>query len=296
MIRAALPVALFFVAALFAAPVSLLFAQNSAFTNVNCNAPGVSLQQHIDNAPAGATLGITGPCVGPFIIRRDVLLVGGVIHSLSAPNGSNFVLLIKEGASVRMHDLRFNAQGVSTGIQVLEGSTLVAGANVLIENALDWGIGVGQNSTLTLGESSLRYNGNGLQLADSSHATISGSSISDNVSFGISVEASSTANIQNSQILNNGHTGLFIEASSVATLVGTTISGNGFIGVRVEFANTGLHIGGAPSTIENNSPIDVSCIPGSFIAVSQPVISGTKLSDIEAGCMVRPDPASIFVP
>ena len=294
MSRMKLAVIVSFVAALFAAPVSL-FAQGSAFTNVNCNAPGVHLQQHIDNAPTGATLGILGSCAdGPFIIRRDVLLVGGLVHSLSSPNGSNYVLLITEGARVRMHDLRFNAQGVHKGIVVKDGSTLVAGANVAVENALGVAINVIENSTLTLLDSRLRLNSSGLTLSDSSHASIGWSSISDNSFLGVTLEAGSTVTIHDTQIMNNGHSGLLIKGLSVATLNdNTTISGNQFVGLRVEFAHSGVRIFGAPSTIENNSPIDVACISGSFMEVAQPVISLTKLAGIDPGCMV---PAPIFVP
>jgi Right handed beta helix region len=282
----------------FDAPGSPLFAQTSAFTNVNCNAPGVRLQQHLDNAPTGATLGIVGSCAdGPFSIRRDVALVGGAIHSLSAPNGSNYVLVITEGARVRMRDLGINAQGVQLGIQINGGSSLVA-RNLTVENALRLAMEVVANSTLTLLDSRLRLNSSGLTLSDSSQASIASSSISDNSFLGVTLEAGSTVTMHDTQIGNNGHTGLLIKGLSVASLTdNTTISGNQFMGVRVEFANTGLRIfnqPSMPSTIESNSPIDVSCVPGSFIEVSHPVISSTKLADIDPACMVRSLP--IFAP
>jgi hypothetical protein len=195
-----------------------------------------------------------------------------------------------------MNDLRFNAQGVGAGISVEEGSTLVAGANVSIENAVGVAIGVIENSTLKLTNSSLRHNQSGLTINDSSHASIVGSSISDNNFLGITLEAGSTATIVNTQIRNNGHSGVLIKGASVASIIdGTNISGNGFIGVRAEFANTGLRFFGGLSTIENNIPIDVSCLPGSFIEGAGQVISSTKLADVDPGCMVRP-PGSIFAP
>ncbi len=286
-----------FVATLFAAPVSPLFAQDRPRIPVNCGAPGTRLQTFLDSVPVGAVLRITGSCAnGPFVITRDVKLIGGLNATLSAPTNTSPVLVIGEGARVEMQDMRINAEGVGEGIHLLNGSTLVAG-RITVESALGVALNVTENSTLQLTESSLLHSDTGLSMIDNSHATIWGSFINDHTTFGVALDKASTADIRDTQMTRNGReenagAGLYVEALAHATIAGNTISHN-FIGIRMEFGYAGLQLGGG-DTIEENVATDVACEATVFIRVSQTEFSHTKQTSIDPGCIVRGEP--IFLP
>ena len=104
-------------AALLAMLVSPLHAET-----VNCNSEGKDLQKAIDHAPVGATLFISGNCdTGPFLLSRDIELIGIGSPTLSAPGGG-FATVNIQRTSVTLQNLTIDATGTEIGIYFEGGS------------------------------------------------------------------------------------------------------------------------------------------------------------------------------
>jgi nitrous oxidase accessory protein NosD len=83
----------------------------AATTAVNCSA--MNLQTAIDNVGPGATLAVTGTCLGNFTIDKNLSLLGQGTAVLDGQHGGT-TLTVSSGATVRIANLTItdgNASG-----------------------------------------------------------------------------------------------------------------------------------------------------------------------------------------
>src|SRR5690349_18398775 len=83
-------------------------------TLVDCSADASALQPAINAASSGATLTVTGICVGIFTIDKDLTLTRGGSAATLDGNGTRTVLAIQPGASVTLDRLIITGGGEFT--------------------------------------------------------------------------------------------------------------------------------------------------------------------------------------
>lgn len=266
------------------ATVSPLFAQSEGGANVNCDSNGVSLQNKIDNASIGATLYISGHCDdGPFVIRKNLGLIGFGSATLSAPIGSNWVVVV-EDATVKLSNLNIDADGANTGILFVGASALIP--TVVVEDATNVGIDVASSSSVRICcGSEIRNNGNiGIEIRESSNGGVADTTIEGH-SVGLNVDMAGSANTANN-IINGNDYGIIVTEKSSIFLGGSTIT----------HSINGLTVGthglvrtvSPPNTFGSNSGVDVVCgNRGTLEFQDGPQVSTTTgTTDDDGSCLI----------
>jgi hypothetical protein len=169
-------------------------APAAAPIKVKC--PADDLQSAIDSAPAGATIHVTGTCVGNFSIAKDLTLIGVGAGATLDGNGTGRVVFIPDGTSA---------------------ATMIALDNFTITN--------GDIDTCACGPYGPGIYNGGATL------TVKGSTVTNNTGFinsGGGIYSDGTLLVKNSTITANGpaDNGAGIENDGNATVVNSTISGN----------------------------------------------------------------------
>ena len=247
---------------------------------VNCNSPNVDLQDAIDDAEAGATLDVKGPCDdGPyFIFGKNLNLRGfGGGATLSAPAGSDIVLIIR-GATVTLRDLTIDADDTGVGISI-EGTSIEVDG-VVVEDASGEGLRVDGSSFAIVTNSEFNNDNVGVAITGSSNAFLFGNTMQNNVSVGIVVALDSSATVQDNDIINNG-VGLVVTKMSSAILADNLIENNSGPGILIANQYGYLSTESLPNIIQGNTP-DVEC-QARGIFEAQVTNASTTLSTIISG-------------
>lgn len=174
--------------------------------------PGQSLQNIIENAPAGAVI-----CLVP----------GMWTQSMSVQDK----ILTLWGAGRDQTILMGTASTPSDGITI-SGGSIVTLRGLAIYN-FRHGIVARGSSRVVLHDAQVSGNaGYGVYALGTTHTTVENSQISYNLG-GVTVQDSAHSVIQYSQILNNKEDGIRLDFASTAWLVSNIIESNGHYGVRV---------------------------------------------------------------
>ena len=222
--------------------------------------------------PMPVVISIHGTCTEFVTISRDnVTLHGDPSAALTAPNGgSDLVTVNANGVTLENLTLTGGNYGVrnnhvlnlainnsviqgsqSDGVHVLIGDTRLVGSTV--QNAGGYGIYAVRGGTVAVTVNSHVLSNAGAGIYGVQHAafTIVGSTISDNGSHGVFLDAASQGSIINSTIANNGRdpnqdgNGIHVYQSQATIASGNNILNNRQDGIAV--------IGGAVATIDNNN-------------------------------------------
>lgn len=241
--------------------VSLFASTGSAAQkNAKCDL-GQSLQAVIDSSNPGDVINVTGSCSdGPFVVNKDLTLVGDAELSASSP-GNNDVISVSNGASVGFRDLAVTADGQVVGFHVINGSS-VRFLNVFVSGASEPGINIDESSTARIELSELRDNGRGVQVTGTSNAGIIRTVIQENDN-GVFVGQFSSVALDESNVSNNEEGGLVISV------------GNSYGAMNTRGAN--------PSTVQDNGT-DVICGAGGVFAVPVKLDSETGTTFIDPDC------------
>ncbi|MFG2329160.1 hypothetical protein ACGFMM_05990 [Streptomyces sp. NPDC048604] len=137
---------------------------------VDCWKNPAALRLAIDSATAGETLKVSGTCTGPFVITRNLNLIGADKAVLDGNFAGSTVSVGGAGVRVRLHDLTIingtgnvvNNQNLGGGILNNAGSTVEVTGTELRNNAAQFGGGIANLSVaggaVTLDHSVLRDN------------------------------------------------------------------------------------------------------------------------------------------
>lgn len=251
---------------------------------VKCNSPNVDLQDAIDDAKAGATLDVTGPCDdGPyFIFGKNLNLRGfGGGATLSAPAGSDIVLIIR-GATVTLRDLTIDADDTGVGISV-EGSSIEV-KRVVVEDASAEGLRVDGSSFAIVTNSVFDNDGVGVVITGSSNAFLFGNTMQNNGNVGIVVNLNSSATVQDNDIINNV-VGLLVTKMSSAILADNLIENNTGPGILIANQYGYLSTESLPNTIQGNTP-DVECQARGIFEAQVTNASATAIISKSPDCTV----------
>lgn len=281
--------ALFATAAMFAGVFAFSISTAQA-QSVNCNSPSEDLQKEIDSAKSGSELRVVGNCDdGPYVIRKDLTLVGNPNATLSTQSGGSHVLIILDHA-VQVLSLTVDAQGTQAGGIIASGASVEI-RDVVVDGASNTGIQVSESSSARIEDSTIRNNGIGVLIFGSAHALLQRNDIYGNTFDGVSLTLSSSGNLgPGNDIYSNGQ-GVVVNGNSSIFLNGDTIrdnTRNGLFVVRSSFVNGGFP---AVNTIEDNgvgdpNVADVTCLSRGFLEFGTPNISSTKTTIISADCDV----------
>lgn len=129
--------------------------ESAADAPVRVNCPAADLQAAINNAPPGATLLVSGTCIGTFSIGKNLRLIGQGTAELNGNGNSAATVTIASGASVRLMSLTITG-GAGGGIRN-DGALTVRGSDVTGNGSITAG-GIVNNGTLTLNESPVTGN------------------------------------------------------------------------------------------------------------------------------------------
>lgn len=272
-------IAYFFAVLLFAAPSTLLAQVGTK--DVNCDAPGASLQAAINTAPAGSTIRIDGYCGrGPYFIFKDLTLIG---------TGPDKTVLATPGG---------------TGDRVLHvGRSKVELKHFKVDATVGYGIILEERTSGILEDVEVENGHPGILVYLTSYASVIASRVNRNV-LGIDIADSSSAWIESAQFLDNTHAGIRVRSSSALSLIATRVSG-GNIGLEaseystVEAIENLVRSNSGPGvlitrngsvkfhsdTVENNG-LDVRCDRGMAL-FEIPVASSTQTSLLDPACFVE---------
>jgi len=222
--------------------------------------------------PIPVVISIRGTCNEFVTISRDnVTLHGDPSAAITAPNGgSDLVVVNADGVTLENLTLTGGNYGVrnnhvlnlainnsviqgsqSDGVHVLIGDTRLVGST--IQNAGGYGIYAVRGGTVAVTVNSHVLSSAGAGVYGVQHAafTIFGSTISDNGSHGVFLDAASQGSIINSTIANNGRDpnqggdGIHVYQSQATITSGSNIVNNRQDGIGV--------IGGSVATIDNSN-------------------------------------------
>ncbi|MEU6666668.1 hypothetical protein [Streptomyces sp. NPDC046727] len=153
---------------------------------VNC--PAENLQTAINNAPAGSTLRVSGHCVGPFTINKNLTLTG-VDSAVLDGNHAGSTVTITGAVTVKLNRLRIiggRANPTGGGIRNIGATVTVSHSEISENTAAGSGGGIRNEGTLTLDDSIVRHNiagtlGGGIDnLGPNGRLIVTDSSIQDN--------------------------------------------------------------------------------------------------------------------
>jgi predicted outer membrane repeat protein len=227
-------------------------APAAAPIKVNC--PADDLQAAINSAPAGATIRVSGTCIGNFSIAKDLTLVGAGSGATLDGNGTGRVVYIPDGTS-------------ATTTIALEKLTITNG-NIDACPCGPYGPGIyNGGSNLTVKSSTVTNNTGHINLGGGiySYGTllVKSSTITANgpASAGAGIENDGIATVVNSNISDNiGDSGSGSGITSFGdtlTVTGSTLSGN--IGSR-----SGAAIYAGSGTVSIITSILTNNIAGSY--------------------------------
>jgi hypothetical protein len=171
---------------------------SAATINVHC--PQQDLQTKIDSAPGGATLLITGTCVGNFFLDKNLTLKGNPTATLDG-NDSGTTLTIPNTHTVHLIDLTITGGRAAVGAGINHNAGILTLNRVTVENNLARGPTFAQGGGINTGNVALHLTASkvihnwavgtdgagatvraaGIAMSGSGSAlTIVGSSVSDN--------------------------------------------------------------------------------------------------------------------
>ena len=176
-------------------------------TLVDCAANPTALQPAIDAVSSGATLYVSGTCVGTFTVSKDLALIGKPA-TLDA-QGLGTPLIVSSG-SVKVVGLTFTGgTGSAPGGGIFNNGTLMIERSVVSGNISMNGFGgIGNNGTLTIERSlvseNTSTNGFGGGIYNSGTLTITKSVVSGNTAtLGGGIINYGSFTITNSRLSNN---------------------------------------------------------------------------------------------
>ena len=191
------------------AGVVTLLSVSTSLAKLNCDAPAKDLQGAIDDAVTGEEIVIMGNCDdGPFVISRDLRLIGFRFTELSTSAAGHQVLVITEGASVTLKNFDIDATGNIVGIHIVHGSSVVIG-DVDISGASEPAVNIDEASYAQVNNSDLSFNGVGVQFFGSSSGALNGNTITNNVN-GVHVGQFSTVSLDGNEISDNTEVGVYV--------------------------------------------------------------------------------------
>ena len=207
-------------------PISITFVVPGSSCRVtNAATAYTDLQEAIDAAAGGDTLGVRGTCPGNFTIDKDLTLSG--VPGAGTPTLDaqlvGVVLTIVGPVSVTLHDVRV-AHGTGVGGQAIgggienQGNLTLSGSASVSENFPSVGGGVLNEGTLTMNDSS-SVSGNSMQAGAGILNGADGTVVMNDTSS----VAGNTSDIDGGGIGNSG-TLVMNDTSSVA---GNTTGGDG---------------------------------------------------------------------
>ncbi len=210
--------------------------------DVVCVASG-DLQTAIDNASPGDTLNVSGTCLGPIDIAKDLTIVGEgpTTTTIDATGTASPAVTVEEGVEVVAQSLTI------TGGQAFAGGGIDLYGALTIEdvtvdaNTADFGGGIMIEGTgsLTAVASAITHNvahnsGGGIYSDFGGTATLTDTSVSDNLAEkfqgGGIYQSGETFTISGGVVDRNeafeDGGGIFVDADGVLSLRGTSVSGN----------------------------------------------------------------------
>lgn len=112
----------------------------AATTPVDCTADPGALAGALATAGPGDTLGISGTCVGSYVISQEVTLKGSGDATIHGPGGLR-VLLVRPGANVTIDGLTITGgDGFFAGTGILNaGSMRIRNSTVSGNSTTSWG-------------------------------------------------------------------------------------------------------------------------------------------------------------
>ncbi|RSS80108.1 hypothetical protein [Streptomyces sp. WAC06614] len=137
-------------------------APSQAADTIAVRCAAESLQTAIDNAPADSTLKVSGHCVGPFTIDKNLTVVGVDSATLDG-NHAGRTLTVTGPAVVKLSKVRIiggrSTTGSGGGGILNAGATLTLTHCVVSENvSSSTGGGIRNEGTLTLDDTTVRHN------------------------------------------------------------------------------------------------------------------------------------------
>jgi hypothetical protein len=236
-------------------------APAAAPIKVNC--PADDLQAAIDSAPAGATIHVTGTCVGNFSIAKDLALVGAGAGATLDGNSTGRVVYIPDGTS-------------ATTTIALEKLTITNG-NINACACGPYGPGI--------------YNGG-------ANLTVKGSTVTNNtgrINLGGGIYSYGTLLVKNSTITANGpaSAGAGIENDGVATVVNSTVSnniGDGGSGSGITSFGSNLTVTGSKLSGNIGSSSGAAIYAGSgTVSINTSILTNNSTSSYGGGIFVDND-------
>jgi nitrous oxidase accessory protein NosD len=183
-------------------------ASGAAATAVRCST--TSLQTAIDSADPGATLAVSGTCLGNFTIDKDLTLHGQGGAVLDGRHGGT-TLTVAPGATVLLAGLTITDGTAGQGGGINNSGSLMLNDSTVSNNAGDSGGGIYNTAALTLrdttvSDNSAVYSGGGIfSCCGYDLVTLKDSTIDDNTA---------------------GAGGGVFNLLDYAALIDTTVSGN----------------------------------------------------------------------
>lgn len=218
-----------------------------------------SVQQAIDESPAGTRIEISGGAIdGQVIVGKRITLAGigtGVtLRMQGAPSpvpdesasgaSSSAVLVIRNTSDVVIENLSLS--GPQDGLQI-RNSTRITAIGIDASNNGDDGVDVRESSNVSI---SGVFSGNGdvgVQVRDgSADVLIDNSTADSNIDRGVRIRESSDVLLQMSSIAGNGDDGVLVRDASGVVVQDNTITGN---------AGYGLRIRNSPDTVDQGNSL-----------------------------------------
>ena len=156
----------------------------------------------------GEILAVDGSGYGPITIDRSVSIIAnpGVFAGIGVFSGAG-VTIATAGVNVVLRGLTFNGQGGLSGVNMSNGARLSIDNCVFSNFSGGSAINVQAAATVNIINTLVRDGLNGVTLANSALASISGSQFLGNTSIGINVTTGASATVSASMVTRNG-TGL----------------------------------------------------------------------------------------
>jgi len=217
-------------------------ARESRALNVDCNGGG-AINRELNDVKPGDVVLVRGTCRENVIIQSElqrITIDGQGMATVKPPDARQPAIQIL-GREIIIRG--FTTNGGFSGIAINRGGTAIIDHNT-IENALEMGLEVSQNSFGRIINNTIRRSGvDGILVLGSASAHIgvmrtddttpSPNSILDNGGDGIRVLRASTARVIGNILTGNRRSGLSVQQASHADVAGNTFNGNSEHGIRV---------------------------------------------------------------
>jgi parallel beta-helix repeat protein len=224
-----------------------------------------SIQQAVDEAPAGSTIVVQAGSYDERVeIRKSLTLSGsgpGTLVSLpSGGQGDSAVIEIRDASGVRIETLSVRAAEPDVdGIRIRDAANVVLDRIVASSNGED-GVDIRASSKVEILSGTFEQNvKDGVQVDEGSNdVRIISVQVASNGEDGIKIRNSSNVLVQDSTANFNGDDGILVRDSNGVEITGCTAMTNQGWGITVNFSpDTALD----QNTVQGNGAGEVECEP-----------------------------------